>query len=152
VGRVEGFFVRQPPLRTAAQHRRLLSVAAEQGIPPLPGKGKGKDVVDKVRHLTKVKKPVDWGQTAEDVALRDRLFANDARGIVLFDGICHFCATSVNIFMALDGGDAMKGSFRYAALQGPTGQALLRVRTTRHACVDKRVRGLVGPPRGPDAV
>lgn len=40
--------------------------------------------------------------------------------IVLFDGVCNFCDSSVNFLIARDSGDI----FRFAALQSPAGQAL----------------------------
>src|SRR4051794_22953640 len=42
--------------------------------------------------------------------------------IVLFDGVCKFCNASVNFILDHD----PAGRVRFAALQSPTGQALLR--------------------------
>lgn len=42
--------------------------------------------------------------------------------IVLFDGVCRFCDASVNWILQHD----PAGRIRFAALQGPTGQALLQ--------------------------
>ncbi len=43
-------------------------------------------------------------------------------GVVLFDGVCNFCNRSINSIMDRDPGHA----FRFAALQSPAGQRLLR--------------------------
>lgn len=43
-------------------------------------------------------------------------------GIILFDGICNLCCTSVNFIIKRDPADY----FRFAALQSDTGRALLR--------------------------
>ncbi|HWJ90318.1 MAG TPA: thiol-disulfide oxidoreductase DCC family protein [Flavisolibacter sp.] len=42
--------------------------------------------------------------------------------LVLFDGVCNFCNRSVNILIRHD----KKNCFRFAALQSPAGQALLK--------------------------
>lgn len=42
------------------------------------------------------------------------------RRIVLFDGVCNFCDSSVNFLISRDRAD----KFRFAALQSPAGQAL----------------------------
>ncbi len=49
---------------------------------------------------------------------------NTAHSIVLFDGVCNLCNRSVQFIIKRDTRDR----FRFAALQGKTGQALL----TRH--------------------
>jgi predicted DCC family thiol-disulfide oxidoreductase YuxK len=46
---------------------------------------------------------------------------HDIQPIVLFDGVCKFCNSSVNFLIDHD----CKGRLRFAALQSPTGQALL---------------------------
>ena len=45
-----------------------------------------------------------------------------ADSTVLFDGICNFCNASVNFFINRDS----VSKFRFAALQSPSGQRLLR--------------------------
>lgn len=42
--------------------------------------------------------------------------------VILFDGVCNFCNGAVNFIIRQD----RKGVFRFAALQSPTGQQLLR--------------------------
>ncbi|MBI5373033.1 MAG: thiol-disulfide oxidoreductase DCC family protein [Sphingobacteriales bacterium] len=46
---------------------------------------------------------------------------NTAHSIVLFDGVCNLCNRSVQFIIKRD----TKDRFRFAALQGKTGQALL---------------------------
>ncbi len=48
------------------------------------------------------------------------------RSVILFDGICNFCNEGVNFFLSNDA-DKTRGHFRFAALQGDLGQALLKV-------------------------
>lgn len=53
--------------------------------------------------------------------------AGDAIGtrdqpVVLFDGVCNFCNASINWVIDRD----RRGRIRFAPLQGPTGQTLLR--------------------------
>jgi predicted DCC family thiol-disulfide oxidoreductase YuxK len=42
--------------------------------------------------------------------------------LILFDGVCNFCNSSVNIVLRRD----KKDYFRFAPLQSPTGQEILR--------------------------
>jgi len=57
----------------------------------------------------------DWREAG------DKLFIDDERPVILFDGVCKFCNGSVNY--ALD--NDSKGHFRFASLQSTIGRALL---------------------------
>lgn len=46
----------------------------------------------------------------------------EGKKIVLFDGVCNFCNSSVNFIIVRDN----KDKFRFAALQSEAGQALLK--------------------------
>jgi len=50
---------------------------------------------------------------------------SDARGIILYDGVCNLCNGAVNFAMEYDS-DRTSGSVRFAALQSDAGRALLR--------------------------
>jgi predicted DCC family thiol-disulfide oxidoreductase YuxK len=41
-------------------------------------------------------------------------------GLMLFDGLCNFCSTSVNVALALD----RRGALRFTPIQSPYGRAL----------------------------
>lgn len=43
-------------------------------------------------------------------------------GLMLFDGLCNVCSTSVNLALMLD----RRGALRYCPIQSPYGQALAR--------------------------
>jgi len=58
------------------------------------------------------------------VELRDRLFREDQRPIVLYDGICGMCNTAVDVAL---NGDPEGKIFRFAALQSNVGRGLLSV-------------------------
>jgi predicted DCC family thiol-disulfide oxidoreductase YuxK len=45
----------------------------------------------------------------------------ETTAIVLFDGVCHLCSSSVNFIIRRD----PRARFKFAPLQSPTGQALL---------------------------
>jgi predicted DCC family thiol-disulfide oxidoreductase YuxK len=46
----------------------------------------------------------------------------DLNPIVLFDGVCHLCSSSVSFIIRRD----RRGRFKFAPLQSPAGQELLR--------------------------
>src|SRR5580704_8556608 len=48
--------------------------------------------------------------------------ADDPDGLMLFDGMCHFCSASVNLALALD----RRGVIRFCPMQSAYGQALAR--------------------------
>lgn len=50
------------------------------------------------------------------------VFSKDKRPVILFDGVCNFCNTGVNLVLSLDDREC----FRFAALQSNTGRALLK--------------------------
>lgn len=50
-----------------------------------------------------------------------RYFGDDARPVMLYDGVCRMCSTGVDVALALDRGRKL----RFAALQSPAGGALL---------------------------
>lgn len=53
----------------------------------------------------------------------DAIFSEkDSRPVILFDGVCNMCNGGVNFALDWD----PDGNFRFAALQSPTGRALLR--------------------------
>ncbi|KAJ9514260.1 hypothetical protein QJQ45_012232 [Haematococcus lacustris] len=49
-------------------------------------------------------------------------FSQDARPVILFDGVCNLCNSAVDLMLELDPG----GSFRLAALQSAAGRRLLQ--------------------------
>lgn len=57
--------------------------------------------------------------------VRDLFTEREARGIILYDGVCNLCNGAVNFAMEYDG-DRSSGSVRFAALQSDAGRALLR--------------------------
>lgn len=52
----------------------------------------------------------------------------DAGPVILFDGVCNFCSAAVDFVLARDAGAV----FRFAPLQSPTGQALLKKHGLHH--------------------
>ena len=48
--------------------------------------------------------------------------AGEPDGLMLFDGLCHFCSASVNLALALD----RRGALRFCPIQSAYGQALAR--------------------------
>lgn len=50
-----------------------------------------------------------------------RLFDDDQRPVILFDGVCNFCNAYVNLILDMD----PEGIFRFASLQSKVGQCLL---------------------------
>jgi len=54
--------------------------------------------------------------------VRDRVFEEDKRPIILFDGICNMCNNAVNLAIDWD----PKGKLRFTALQSDVGRALLQ--------------------------
>ncbi|MDZ4681117.1 MAG: thiol-disulfide oxidoreductase DCC family protein [Saprospiraceae bacterium] len=62
--------------------------------------------------------------TKQAVELENNFSAELINGgsILLFDGVCNLCNASVQFILKRDS----KGLFRFASLQSPTGQALLR--------------------------
>lgn len=55
-------------------------------------------------------------------AISERVFLNDKRPIVLYDGVCNLCNNAVNLALDWDS----RGILRYAALQSQVGRALLQ--------------------------
>lgn len=53
----------------------------------------------------------------------DRVFEEDGRPIILFDGVCNLCNNAVNLALDWD----PDGALRFAALQSNVGRALLQV-------------------------
>jgi predicted DCC family thiol-disulfide oxidoreductase YuxK len=53
------------------------------------------------------------------------LFADDARPVILYDGVCGLCNRGVNFVLLFD--RAEPGEFRLSALQSPTGRSLLKL-------------------------
>lgn len=49
------------------------------------------------------------------------VFEQDARPVLLYDGVCNMCNRFVNLFLDVD----KEEKFRFSALQSPTGRALL---------------------------
>lgn len=64
-------------------------------------------------------------RTTTRATVRDFFTERDARGIILYDGVCNLCNGAVNFAMEYDG-DRSCGSVRFAALQSDAGRALLR--------------------------
>ena len=63
------------------------------------------------------------GRPAADPAIvSQRVFANDERPIILFDGVCNMCNSAVNLALDWD----PNGKLRFAALQSNIGRALLQ--------------------------
>jgi predicted DCC family thiol-disulfide oxidoreductase YuxK len=56
-----------------------------------------------------------------------RVFQNDRRPIILFDGVCNLCNNAVNLALDWD----PKGKLRFAALQSNVGRALLEANGRR---------------------
>uniref|UniRef100_A0A7S4VJU3 Thiol-disulfide oxidoreductase DCC n=1 Tax=Ditylum brightwellii TaxID=49249 RepID=A0A7S4VJU3_9STRA len=54
--------------------------------------------------------------------IQKRVFQNDNRPIILFDGVCNLCNNAVNIALDWD----PSGKLRFAALQSNVGRALLQ--------------------------
>ncbi len=59
-----------------------------------------------------------WFDVSRRLAPADRAYS----AIILFDGVCHFCHSTVRFVAQRD----PKGAFQFASLQSPIGQALLR--------------------------
>jgi predicted DCC family thiol-disulfide oxidoreductase YuxK len=57
----------------------------------------------------------------------DRVFANDQRPIILFDGVCNLCNGAVNLALDWD----PNGKLRFSALQSNVGRALLKANGRR---------------------
>lgn len=60
--------------------------------------------------------------TADPSVVLQRVFENDKRPIILFDGICNMCNSAVNLALDWDPNAAL----RFAALQSDVGRALLQ--------------------------
>mmetsp|Transcript_24175 Transcript_24175/g.38948 ORF Transcript_24175/g.38948 Transcript_24175/m.38948 type:complete len:244 (+) Transcript_24175:200-931(+) len=58
--------------------------------------------------------------------LAQRVFQNDDRPIILYDGICNLCNGGVNFMLDWDSPNEERGNFRFAALQSDVGRALLQ--------------------------
>mmetsp|Transcript_19326 Transcript_19326/g.40504 ORF Transcript_19326/g.40504 Transcript_19326/m.40504 type:complete len:207 (+) Transcript_19326:231-851(+) len=56
-------------------------------------------------------------------AVLNKVFENDTRPIILFDGVCNLCNNAVNLALDWD----PNGTLRFAALQSNVGRALLQV-------------------------
>ena len=59
--------------------------------------------------------------SAPNVVLR-RVFEQDSRPIILFDGVCNLCNSAVNVALDWD----PSGKLRFAALQSNVGKSLLQ--------------------------
>jgi predicted DCC family thiol-disulfide oxidoreductase YuxK len=62
----------------------------------------------------------DWQNLAEKV------FEQDDRPIILYDGVCNLCNGGVNFMLDWDSPNEERGRFRFAALQSNVGRALLQ--------------------------
>lgn len=62
---------------------------------------------------------VDDAAKLPDIA--KAVFEQDARPVLLYDGVCNMCNRFVNLFLDID----KEEKFRFSALQSPTGRALL---------------------------
>ena len=62
----------------------------------------------------------DWHTLAEKV------FEQDDRPIILYDGVCNLCNGGVNFMLDWDSPNEERGRFRFAALQSNVGRALLQ--------------------------
>lgn len=74
------------------------------------------------------------GEQGSGVDLEERLFGDDERPIILFDGVCVFCDTSVQFIMeneAPEGptfprdGESRRGMFRYTTQQSDIGMEIM---------------------------
>jgi predicted DCC family thiol-disulfide oxidoreductase YuxK len=61
--------------------------------------------------------------------------AEQEKAIVLFDGVCNFCNSSVNFILRRD----REGIFRFAALQSDAGRKLLAQAGLQHRDLDSMV-------------
>jgi len=59
---------------------------------------------------------------AEPTVVLDRVFSEDKRPIILFDGVCNLCNNAVNLALDWD----PSGKLRFAALQSNVGRSLLQ--------------------------
>jgi len=61
-------------------------------------------------------------ELAEPSAVVSRVFENDKRPVILFDGVCNLCNGAVNLALDWD----PRGALRFSALQSNVGRALLQ--------------------------
>ena len=81
---------------------------------PVPKEGKDIELGWDIDHMT--------DENFRELKLRaQRLFLNDQRPVILFDGVCNFCNAYVNTIIDFD----PEAQFRFASLQSKVGQALL---------------------------
>lgn len=67
-----------------------------------------------------------WGSGKADGGAQALVFnGGDTRSVILFDGVCNFCDSSVNFFLDQDRNED-GGSFRFAAQQSLIGRSLLQ--------------------------
>lgn len=86
------------------------------------------DITTAKSTLSAVQQKQQQGEEATSTLLspleiKQRVFQNDQRPIVLFDGVCNMCNGAVNTAIDWD----PDGQLRFAALQSNVGQALLQV-------------------------
>jgi predicted DCC family thiol-disulfide oxidoreductase YuxK len=62
----------------------------------------------------------------EALSLAAKVFENDDRPVILYDGVCNLCNGGVNFMLDYDKPDDLRGTFRFAALQSDVGRALLQ--------------------------
>jgi predicted DCC family thiol-disulfide oxidoreductase YuxK len=60
-------------------------------------------------------------QLYDPVTISERVFVNDKRPVILFDGVCNMCNGAVNLALDWD----PQGKLRFSALQSNVGKALL---------------------------
>ncbi|GFR50612.1 hypothetical protein Agub_g12695 [Astrephomene gubernaculifera] len=97
---------------------------ADKGLPPTRD-NKNKDDNSSDRGFidtTSITQNTEHAVDGEGANIKDD-FAADRRPVVLYDGVCNFCNGGVNTMLSFD--KVPGGSFRFAALQSPTGRRLL---------------------------